>query len=484
MLYAWFDMESDAGSAARATCLSISGVLTNREFQVLEEFTFKGRLRKSRAPEVDAMMAHGMDIDTIQNEKDSANQLVYKLEKKFKEWASKGAIFVGYNNQNYDTIALSNLLFCNLRFPYIMNGKQRAPEFDLLPAVRAASVFAKNSLGFQLNEKGNISYKLQSMISINNIKTNAAHDSLEDTRATKELGFLLSKKAPEVFKSALALRNKYDVKPAIQNSIFCWHEAWREAKIFCGAFFGDSIYQNWYLLWDLKEPVENILNIADNRVELAKWIARPGKIIRTLKGNKAPIIMPKEYALENEIYREIGMGKLEQRYQALKKHRDQLSAKVRDIMQEKNEEKKSFDQTKKEPEEKIYSLKPSNEERKIMEAFSEAETLNDKKLLFNKFKSDDLKILAEMKLYEDHDKDEFFKILSPNHFKRLEKRIAKHLLDTSDTHSAFTKIPEQLSRLDTLKLQADSDKDDKKLAQLQKLDSYLVGMMNHFEAAL
>ena len=56
-------------------------------------------------------------------------------------------------------------------------------------------------------------------------------------------------------------------------------------------------------------------------------------------------------------------------------------------------------------------------------------------------------------------------------------------MDTADSPSAFTKIPAQLARLDTLKLQADSDKDDKKLSQLQKLDTYLVGMMNHFEAA-
>ena len=38
MLYAFFDMESDAGAAARATCLSVSGVLCNREFETLEEF--------------------------------------------------------------------------------------------------------------------------------------------------------------------------------------------------------------------------------------------------------------------------------------------------------------------------------------------------------------------------------------------------------------------------------------------------------------
>ena len=71
--------------------------------------------------------------------------------------------------------------------------------------------------------------------------------------------------------------------------------------------------------------------------------------------------------------------------------------------------------------------------------------------------------------------------LSPHDSKGGASRIANYLLDKSDSYSPFTKIPEQLSRLDTLKLHAENDKDDNKSKKLQELDDYLVGMMNDYE---
>ena len=90
-------------------------------------------------------------------------------------------------------------------------------------------------------------------------------------------------------------------------------------------------------------------------------------------------------------------------------------------------------------------------------------------------------MLAKMKLYEDLSEDDFCKVLSKKEFNRLKKRIANFLLDTSNSFSPFTKIPEQLARLDTLKLYAENAKDDKKSEQLRELDNYLVNMMNDYE---
>ena len=86
-----------------------------------------------------------------------------------------------------------------------------------------------------------------------------------------------------------------------------------------------------------------------------------------------------------------------------------------------------------------------------------------------------------MKMYEDLTEDDFCKVLSKKELNKIKKRIANYLLDKSDRYSPFTKIPEQLSRLDTLKLHAENDKDDNKSNHLQELDNYLVGMMNTYE---
>ena len=72
-------------------------------------------------------------------------------------------------------------------------------------------------------------------------------------------------------------------------------------------------------------------------------------------------------------------------------------------------------------------------------------------------------------------------MLSKKELNKIKKRIANYLLDKSERYSPFTKIPEQLARLDTLKLNAENAKDDKKMKQLEELDEYLVKMMSAYE---
>ena len=190
--FTYYDMEADSGSAVKATCISCSYVTVSSNFKVIEEEgTFNSRLRKSRAFEVDAMIAHSIPLKKIQSEKLSNGELVDKLEAKFIELAKKGTIFVGYNSSGYDQILLNHMLHLNLKWPYITSKEQ----FDLLPAVRSASVFAPKALNYLTNFKKNTSYKLQDMIKANNIKSEVAHDSLWDSRSTKDLGFLLFKNA-------------------------------------------------------------------------------------------------------------------------------------------------------------------------------------------------------------------------------------------------------------------------------------------------
>ena len=46
MMFAWFDIESDSGACGKASVLQISGVLSNNNFQILDEFTLSARPRK------------------------------------------------------------------------------------------------------------------------------------------------------------------------------------------------------------------------------------------------------------------------------------------------------------------------------------------------------------------------------------------------------------------------------------------------------
>ena len=478
-LITYFDCESDMGRASFATCLSVSWITcdVNDDFKIIDNLsgTLNSKFRYSRPFEVDAMLAHNIPVADIMKQKLSNGELVDRWDKSFRDLSEKGTIFAGFNNMNYDNILLNNSLFVNLKFPYITSKQQ----FDILPAVRACSVFSPDALRYELNAKGNKSFKLQSMIKANGISTTRAHDSYEDTRVTLLLSKLLKEKSPDIFNAALALRRKTDVLPKIKKEkIFCWHESFFKTKIYCGTYIGEQIFPGWYYLYDLRKNPEDILSLNIN--DLKEEISKSKKWVRTLKANRSPIIMDKKYSMLDEEYKEIGYSEINKRYKLIEKHREELSHKLRIIDEEKFKDKLDFDQENKLAEEKIYTLNIKNEERKWMNEFNEDHTKRTK--AFSKL-SNDIKTLAEMKIFDNYSKDEFCEIFSLKDYKRVKRRVAEEILDTSNKHSPFTKIPEQQARIDTLRVIAEKVEDETKINQLNELDDYLEGMKKDFEQA-
>ncbi|MDC1212718.1 hypothetical protein N8016_02875 [Pelagibacteraceae bacterium] len=476
MLFAWYDIESDSGACGKASILSISGVLSNDNFQILDEFTYLSKPRKSRPLEVDAMLVNGLDVEDLLKQ-DSYGVMLKKLVDKFTDWKSKGAIFVGFNNTNYDSVLINNSLFVNLMYPYLINTGE---QFDLLPAVRSAQVFSPNSITYELNDKNLPIFKLASVCKANNIKTDS-HTSYGDTLSTLELGKLLAKRTPEVFKASLALRRKSDVKPKLESTpIFCWMEAWRVAKIYCGTHLGEGIFPGWHLAVDLRKNPEEIMNVLNDTVALRKELDASPKWLRTIKANRAPLLMDKKSALLDDTYKNIGMKELEKRQKIINKNKEEILNRIKLIQQSKFDEKNDHDQRELLPEQMIYKLNPM-EEQKVKDAFNLADSTQEKKKLFNMFKRDEIKTLAEMIIYEEHNEEEFIKILSKKDYKKIKKRIAKIILNPDGDASVFTNIPQQFARLDTLKVQAENDEDNEKMKQLEKLDKYLINMQADYE---
>ena len=479
-LVTYFDCESTSGRASTACCLSVSYITCdiNNNFKIINSLsgTINSRFKNSRPFEVDAMLAHNIPIDKIENEKNSNAELVDKWDKAFRELSDMGSIFCGFNNFNYDNILLNNSLFINLKFPFIINKEQ----WDLLPAIRAASVFAPGSLNYELNAKGNTSYKLQSMLRANNIIPKKEHDSYEDTLSTLKLSKLLKDKAPQIFDAALALRRKTDVLPKIKKEeIFCWHESYFRTRIFCGTFLGDTIFPGWFNLFDLRKNPEEILslNIQDLKSDLSNSKI---KYIRTLKSNRAPIILDKKFSTLDDDYKELGMKEIKRRFNLIKNNKEELSSKIKLIQEEKYNDKQEINQDKLRPEERIYTLNITPKERNLANNFNLNPNPKEKKKIFDEFERDEVKLLAKMRVFDNFEEREFCEIFSRREYKSLKKEIADLILDTSNSPSPFSKIPEQQARIDTLRVIAEKSEDEFKINQLNSFDRYLEDMKNKF----
>ena len=105
--------------------------------------------------------------------------------------------------------------------------------------------------------------------------------------------------------------------PKIKEGIFCWHEAYFKAKIYCGMYLGNTIFPGWYYLYDLRKNPEDVLKL--DRDGLKESLKSSPKYIRTCKSNRAPIIMNSEFALLDDEYKALGMSEIKKRYNLLKK---------------------------------------------------------------------------------------------------------------------------------------------------------------------
>ena len=86
--------------------------------------------------------------------------MLNQIEAKFKEWSP--ATFLGYSSINFDDEVIRKEFFKTLREPYITNTKGNV-RHDALNIVRAAFAVNPEILKTELNAKGNISMKLESL---------------------------------------------------------------------------------------------------------------------------------------------------------------------------------------------------------------------------------------------------------------------------------------------------------------------------------
>ena len=66
-LFTYFDCESDAGAAQKATCLSVAAVTVDENFKIIDQWKINSKFKRSRPFEIDAMLAHNIPVEVIEN---------------------------------------------------------------------------------------------------------------------------------------------------------------------------------------------------------------------------------------------------------------------------------------------------------------------------------------------------------------------------------------------------------------------------------
>jgi exodeoxyribonuclease-1 len=466
MNFVIYDYETDGLSVNHSQVLSCGAVIFNDTWQVLDDpLNLTCRLKPGQVPSPEALLVNNISIDTLQKTNLSYGGMIEQMKQKFDKWSP--AVFMGFNSTSFDLELQRRALWKNLYDnPYLtaFNGNS---HFDLLGVARAVSLFFPKALKYKMNEKNNISFKLQDLCAANGIINTIQHSAYEDCMATAELAKLIQKQAPEVFKSALETTSKAGANYYLQKlNVFCTTEYYsNKPQMFCVAYLTFHPKYQWMQAWDLKVHPGDYVNMPYQ--QLKDELKKSPKKIRQIKTNRHPIVMTKEYALQFESYSQLGMEKIMERAKIIEQNPD-FKERVNQILLEEANDKEALDSPIGIlPEDTMYMYGfPNDDEKKVMNEFHKVDW-SEKLAVAQKFKDERYKYFAELYVYYENPTT-----LPESVYKKIHESITDKIQSTNE--QKFQTIPNAMKEIDDARSKYENDKE--KLKILEEINTYILNM--------
>jgi len=459
--FVFYDFETSSSNKQWGQIIEIGAILVDDELNELDRFESRSRLSLGIIPEAMSLIVSNTTPKKLKSTNLSHYEMVRQFVEKLKGWSK--ATYIGWNNIEFDQIFWRNTLFQNLEYPFTSttNGNK---EGDLLNLARAANLYYPNTLKNATNKKGNLEYKLDTMAPLNGIK-HAAHTAMGDCSATLEIAKIIKKKAPSVWDSSLLTLNKEESLKIIKNEkLFCANEFYYGKVVpFVQTFVCQHPVYQWPKTFDLKHDPNIYMNMS---IQVLKGeLKKSPKVLRTCRHNKHPIVMNPSYIDHFEEYKMIGINKLTERANIVRKNKkftEKVEVILRDEAQEKAETKSQEDICE---EESLYNFPPS-EDNKILPGFHEADW--DKKLSYlQKFKDKRFHYFGKKLLYQEKPD-----LLSKEDYDEIHGTIVKRVLSTTDDKKWNT-IPRTYKEIDDLRAKFEKSKETNKLKMLEEINAYV-----------
>ena len=437
MNYVIWDIETDSAQLDWATMIEVGAILLDENFKEKERFSARCRMPQDRVPSATALCINKSNVDLITKGNLSHYQMIAQLEKKFREWSP--ATFMGFSSVGFDDEILRREFFKSLRKPYLINTEGNS-RHDALNMIKAAFAIDENILKTELNPKGNKSMKLESLARLNGFDSKDAHSALFDTELTVKVLGLLKEKQPDLWHEYLKTKSKVVVENLIKHEkMFTINENFfGKNYLFLVAPLHPNSWMHpiykWGQVVNLSANIEELQKL--NYQDLKKEMKKSPRFYKTIKSNKAPIILDKSLGMKVDPYKKIGENLLNKRAELMKTN-EKFSQDICNILKEAAEEKmETSSQEDIEPEESIYSggFIPSKDEA-LFPKFHNADW-KEKLAILDRFQDDRLITFGHGLIF-----NEAPEILPKDIRKKIKRKIASRILSTNKekwwTVSAF-----------------------------------------------
>ena len=200
---------------------------------------------------------------------------------------------------------LRNEFFKSLKKPYIENTEGNT-RHDALNIVKGAFAIDNKIIKSELNERGNISMKLESLSRLNGFDVTEAHSAMIDTELTVKVLELIKNKQPELWSDYFKTSSKQNVEDIIRKEkLITLNEYFygRSRLYLCAPLHPNSFIHpvyKWSQVVDVRTDPKALFKLSYN--ELKNEMKKTPKFLRTVRSNKAPIILDPNYGMNVEPY--------------------------------------------------------------------------------------------------------------------------------------------------------------------------------------
>tara|TARA_B100000073_G_scaffold249_2_gene251 strand:+ start:4476 stop:5906 length:1431 start_codon:yes stop_codon:yes gene_type:complete len=476
MNFVIWDIESSSASTDFGSIIEIGGILVDENFKEKDRFNLRCRLPEGEIPQAMALIVNKTSIDKLTKVNLSHYQMLGEVEKIFKKWSP--AIFLGWSNIGFDDEMIRKEFFKGIRYPYITNASPNK-RHDGLNIARGAYAIDSTVLETEINEKNNPVFKLESLSRMNGFDSSDAHSALFDAHLTMNILGLIKKKQPDTWNAFLKTANKLDTETIFKKeSIITLNEYFygKSRLYLCAPLHPKHcihpVYQ-WGQAVDLRVDVEPLLKMSIN--ELKSEMKKTPKFLRTIRSNKAPIIVDAVYGMKAEPYNAMDPELIKKRAKIVReneKFSQNILTALREIAEEK-EQSKSQEQIF--AEESIYTKFTSNKDTALFPAWHAA-PWKDKLKLLDKFEDERLWSFGKKIIYQEAPD-----VLPKEIYRKIKSEVARRIL--SENKEKWWTVKECFFEIDNLRNKYSDENDEEKMKFLDQLNDFVMSIQQKYENA-
>lgn len=211
--FMFYDFETFGINTMRSKSSQIGAVMTDANFNILEEIEFFCKPMESSLPEIPACLITGFTPESLNQKSQnifSEYEFFHKLNSIFQ--SNTNMCVLGFNSYKYDDEIIRHSFYRNLISPYEREYTKGNSKFDIFHFTRAFAFLFPDQIKVPYNEEAQRpSFKLEELAKANNLDLTRAHDALSDVYSTIALAKHMQSQQPDFWELCLKTKDKNSV---------------------------------------------------------------------------------------------------------------------------------------------------------------------------------------------------------------------------------------------------------------------------------